>query len=67
MAVTKSASADALPLGPLPDTRYPDVRIESRAIFVVDENNTIRHVEYVKAVGDHPDYEAALKAAKASS
>jgi thioredoxin-dependent peroxiredoxin len=48
-------------------TLIPDVRIESRAIFVVDGNNTLRHVEYVKAVGDHPDYEAALKAAKASS
>lgn len=48
-------------------TLIPDVRIESRAIFVVDGNNTLRHVEYVKAVGDHPDYESALKAAKASS
>ncbi len=48
-------------------TLIPDVRIESRAIFVLDGNNTLRHVEYVKAVGDHPDYEAALKAAKASS
>jgi len=48
-------------------TLIPDVRIESRAIFVVDGNNTLRHVEYVKAVGDHPDYETALQAAKASS
>src|SRR3954452_10944082 len=48
-------------------TLIPDVRIESRAICVVDGDNTLRHVEYVKAVGDHPDYEAALQAAKASS
>jgi len=47
-------------------TLIPDVRIESRAIFVVDDSNVLRHVEYVKAVGDHPDYEAALKAAKAA-
>ncbi|MDQ2844162.1 MAG: thiol peroxidase [Acidobacteriota bacterium] len=47
-------------------TLIPDLRIESRAIFVLDPENTIRHVEYVKAVGDHPDYEAALSAAKAA-
>ncbi len=48
-------------------TLIPDVRIESRAIFVVDGSNVLRHVEYVKAVGEHPDYEAALKAAKTAS
>jgi thiol peroxidase len=39
-------------------------RVESRAIFVVDANNTIQHAEYVKEVADHPDYEAALAKAK---
>src|SRR6201998_351358 len=29
MAVAKTGAADALPLGPLPEMRYPDVRIES--------------------------------------
>jgi hypothetical protein len=29
MAGVKTAAADALPLGPLPEMRYPDVRIES--------------------------------------
>jgi thiol peroxidase len=45
-------------------TLISDLRIESRAIFVVDQNNKLVHVEYVKRVGDHPDYEAALTAAK---
>lgn len=45
-------------------TLIPDLRIESRAIFVLDGENKLRHVEYVKEVGNHPDYEAALKAAK---
>jgi thiol peroxidase len=45
-------------------TLIPDLRIESRAIFVVDSDNTLRHVEYVKEVGDHPDYQTALRAAK---
>lgn len=45
-------------------TLIKDLRILSRAIFVVDQNNTIRHVEYVKEVGDHPNYESALAIAK---
>ncbi|MBX9599975.1 MAG: thiol peroxidase [Bryobacteraceae bacterium] len=45
-------------------TLIKELRIESRAIFVVDGSNVIRHAEYVKEVGDHPDYDAALNAAK---
>lgn len=45
-------------------TLIPDLRIESRAIFVLDRENKLRHVEYVKEVGEHPNYEAALSAAK---
>ena len=48
-------------------TLIKELRIESRAIFVVDKNNTIRHAEYVKEVADHPDYEAALAAAKTAA
>lgn len=47
-------------------TLIKELRIESRAIFVVDKNNTIRHVEYVKEVAEHPNYEAALEAAKSA-
>ncbi len=32
-----------------------------RAVFVVDKDNVIRHVEYVKESGDFPNFEAALK------
>ncbi len=45
-------------------TLIPDLRIESRAIFVVDAEGKLRHVEYVKEVAAHPDYEAALEAAR---
>jgi thioredoxin-dependent peroxiredoxin len=45
-------------------TMIKDLRIHSRAIFVVDKDNTIQHVEYVKEVGDHPNYESALAMAK---
>ncbi len=45
-------------------TLIKELRIESRAIFVIDRNNRVRHAEYVKEVADHPDYEAALRAAR---
>jgi thioredoxin-dependent peroxiredoxin len=45
-------------------TLIKEWRVESRAIFVVDQNNTIRHVEYVKEVASHPNYEAALDKAR---
>jgi len=45
-------------------TLIKDLRIESRAIFVVDRDNVIGHAQYVKEVADFPDYEAALKVAR---
>ena len=45
-------------------TLIKDLRIMSRAIFVVDPHNTVRYAQYVKEVAEHPDYEAALAAAK---
>ena len=45
-------------------TLIKELRIESRAIFVVDKDNVIRYVQYVREVTDHPDYEAALKVAR---
>jgi thioredoxin-dependent peroxiredoxin len=48
-------------------TLIKELRILSRAIFVLGKDNTIRHVEYVKEVGSHPNYEAALAAAKSAA
>jgi thiol peroxidase len=45
-------------------TLIKELRIESRAIFVIDRNNRVCHAEYVKEVADHPNYEAALEAAR---
>jgi thiol peroxidase len=47
-------------------TLIKELRIESRAIFVVDRHNRIRYVEYVKEVADFPNYEAALSAVRSS-
>lgn len=43
-------------------TLVADLRIESRAVFVVDADGIIRYVEYVPVAGQEPDYEAALAA-----
>lgn len=45
-------------------TLIEEHRIESRAIFVVRPDDTIEHVEYVGEVGDAPNYDAALEAAR---
>jgi thiol peroxidase len=45
-------------------TLIKDLRIDSRALFVVGKDNVLRHVEYVKEVGDHPNYDTALAAAR---
>ncbi len=47
-------------------TLIKELRIESRAIFVLDGANRIRHAEYVKEVADFPNYEAALAAARSA-
>ncbi|HEU5023169.1 MAG TPA: thiol peroxidase [Bryobacteraceae bacterium] len=43
-------------------TLIKDLRIHSRAIFVVGPDNKLRYVEYVPEVGSHPNYEAVLAA-----
>jgi thiol peroxidase len=48
-------------------TLIKELRIHSRAIFVLDKDNKVLHAEYVKEVADHPDYEAALGAARSAS
>ncbi|MDQ0161062.1 thiol peroxidase [Bacillus alveayuensis] len=41
-----------------------ELRLLARAIFVVDSNDQVTYVEYVSEVTDHPNYEAAIEAAK---
>ncbi len=47
-------------------TLIKELRIESRAIFVLDADNKVLHAEYVKEVADFPNYEAALSAARSA-
>ena len=37
-------------------------RLLSRAVFVVDGQGTVQHVEYVPQIGQHPDYDAVTQA-----
>jgi thiol peroxidase len=45
-------------------TLIKELRILSRAIFVVGPDNVVKYVEYVPEVADFPNFEAALAAAK---
>lgn len=45
-------------------TMIKELHLESRAVFVVDKNDVIRYAEYVPEVGEHPNYDRALAAAR---
>jgi thioredoxin-dependent peroxiredoxin len=41
-----------------------ELRLLARAVFVVDSNDTVTYAEYVSEATNHPNYEAAIEAAK---
>ncbi|SEM89688.1 thiol peroxidase [Lihuaxuella thermophila] len=41
-----------------------ELRLLTRAVFVIDKNDKVVYVEYVPEVTNHPDYEAPILAAK---
>ncbi|MEH7379554.1 thiol peroxidase [Bacillus sp. JJ1533] len=43
-----------------------ELRLLARAVFVVDSKDTVTYVEYVSEATNHPNYEAAIEAAKAA-
>lgn len=48
-------------------THVKELRLDARAVFVVDPSDRIVHAEYVAEISDPPNYEAALDAARAAS
>jgi len=40
----------------------PDLRLLARAVFVVDKNDVLKHIEIVSELTNEPDYAACLKA-----
>ena len=45
-------------------TLVKELRLNCRAIFVLDAEDRLRHVEYVKEIASHPDYDAVLAAVR---
>ncbi len=45
-------------------TLIKELHLECRAVFVVDEHDVVRYVEYVPEVTSHPDYDRALAAVR---
>ena len=43
-------------------TLVKELRLDCRAIFVLDADDRIRYIEYVKEIASHPDYDAVLQA-----
>jgi thioredoxin-dependent peroxiredoxin len=43
-----------------------ELRLLTRAVFVIDANDKIVYVQYVPEATTHPNYEAAIEAAKAA-
>lgn len=41
-----------------------ELRLLARGVIVLDKDNTVRYIEYVKEVTDHPDYDKALEEVK---
>lgn len=37
-----------------------ELRLLSRAIFIIDSDDTVRYVEYLKEIAQHPDYDKAI-------
>lgn len=69
------AAADAQNIVPLSDHRdasfgqsfgtlIKELRLDARAVFVVDADGVLKHVEYVGEIANHPNYDAALEAAR---
>jgi len=50
--------------GPAYGVLIRETQLESRAVFVLDKDDTLRHVEYVKEIAEQPNYDAALAEAK---
>ncbi|OKP67703.1 2-Cys peroxiredoxin [Paenibacillus sp. P3E] len=39
-----------------------ELQLDQRAIFIIDADDTIQYVEYLREMSEHPNYESALNA-----
>ncbi len=54
----------AMAFGDAYGTHIKELRLDQRAIFVIDSQDIIQYIEYVPEIAQHPNYEAALAAVK---
>lgn len=55
---------DSMAFGETYGTKIDQLRLNARAIFIIDAEGTVRYVEYVPEIAQHPDYDAAIAAMK---
>lgn len=48
-------------------THVKELRLDARAVFVVGPDDRVVHAQYVGEIAEHPDYDAALEAARTAS
>lgn len=48
-------------------THIKELRLNGRAVFVVDRDNVVQYAEYVPEIAQHPNYDAALSVARAAA
>lgn len=41
-----------------------ELRLIARGVIVIDKDNVVKYVEYVPEIGEEPDYDSAINAAK---
>lgn len=50
--------------GPAYGVLIQELQLDARAVFVLDKDNTLRYVEYVKEIAEQPNFDAVLEAAR---
>lgn len=56
-AVTTLSDYRDRDFGRVTGTLIQELSLLTRAIFLVDDDNVVRYVEYVPEITDHPDYD----------
>jgi thiol peroxidase len=67
VAITTLSDHMEMAFGNAYGTHILQLRLESRALFVVGKDGKLKHVEYVKEMTEHPDYDKALAAVRANA
>jgi len=63
-AVQTLSDHRAMSFGTAYGVHIKELRLESRAVFVIDGDGVLRHIEYVQEITHQPDYGAALAVIK---